>query len=374
MNKITKTQIPVHELPSGETLHINVIDVKGTAKGPKCYLQASMHGAEQQGNAVLYHLIEYLEKNEINGSIRIVPMANPVAINQKSNSYTAGRFDANTGDNWNRLYSDYTKDRKEILEFAKSSLGKDNLKICKEYKKLLINLLNEKRDKLLEYGPRHNGILNLELQNLALNADYVLDLHTGPIATRYLYVANYLRERCDDLHFPFNLIIPDSFAGAMDEATFCPWVNLKKAFKELDFEYHIPFESYTVELGSEERISLEEAHLDLRHILHYLHKRGIVKSDVASPKTKINKCLLEDYKTYYAPNAGLYEYNKQPGQSAKKGEVLATCIQLSNYFKDAPMKSEIVAKEDCIVINHFPSASVHSGAELIQVMENVFSD
>ena len=144
------------------------------------------------------------------------------------------------------------------------------------------------------------------------------------------------------------------------------------SFKTLGFEYHIPFESYTVELGGEERISLEEAHLDLRHIIHYLHSKGVVTSDVAVAKSSIKKCLLKDYKTYYAPIGGLYEYNVHPGQSVKKGEVLATVIQLNNYLTSKPVKTLIKAKEDCIVINHFPSSSVASGSELFQVMEEVY--
>ena len=372
MNTFTRTQIPIHELPSGEKLYINVIDVKGQKDGPKCYFQASVHGAEHQGNAVIYQLLEYLEKNEINGSIRIVPMANPAAINSKLGSYTYGRFNPNTGDNWNRLYFDYTKNCKDISEFANSFVGKDNLKICKEYKKLLSSLLATKKNKVLDYGPKHNGILNLQLQELSVNADYVLDLHTGPVATRYLYVPEYLEERCEDLAFPHNLIIPNEFAGAMDEACFIPWIALKAEFNKLGFEYHIPSESYTVELGGEERISLEEAHLDLRHVLHFLYKRGIVINDVAPPSTTMRKCLLSNYKTYYAPTGGLYEYNIQPGQSAKKGDTLATIIQLNNYLSSEPVKSFIKAKEDCIVINHFPSSSVASGSELIQVMEEIY--
>lgn len=372
MNTFTTRKIPIHELSSGEKLHINVIDVKGTKDGPSCYIQASVHGAEHQGNAVIFQLLEYLKENDINGSIRIVPMANPAAINSKIGTYTHGRFNPNTGDNWNRLYSDYTKNCKAIGEFAQSHLGKDNLKICQEYKKLLGTLLSDKSDDLFSYGPKHNGILNLELQKLAVDSDFVLDLHTGQIATRYLYVPEYLEQRCDDLSFPHNLIIPNEFAGAMDEACFIPWINLKSEFKKLGFEYHIPFESYTVELGGEERISLEEAHLDLLHILHYLFKRNIVTADVTPPNLKIRKCMLKNYKTYYAPSGGLYEFNIHPGQSAKKGDTLVTIIQLNNFMCEDPVKSYIKAKNDCIVINHFPSSSVASGSELIQVMEEVY--
>lgn len=371
MNEITKCKIPVQELPSGEVLSLKVIDIVGPKPGPMCYLQASVHGAEHQGNALLYKLLQYLEENEISGSIRIVPMANPTALNTKLGTYTHGRFNSNTGDNWNRLYRDFTKDNEQIEAFANDHLTSDYLHIGKEYKNLLNSLIQKEKEDT-SYGVNQNGLLNLLLQELAVDADFVLDLHTGPVATRYLYVAEYLQEKCNDLQFPHNLIIPNEFAGAMDEATFMPWINLQKAFKDLGLNYEIPFESYTVELGSEERISLEEAQLDLRHILHYLYKRGVVREEKFSPSTKLKKCKLKDYKTYYAPRGALYEYIARPGQFVKKGDVLARALNFENYFNEEEIEMELRALEDSIVINHYPSSSVPSGAELFQVMTNIY--
>ncbi len=372
MNTITSSKVPVVELPSGEVLSLKVIDIVGKKKGPMCYLQASVHGAEHQGNAVIYQLLKYLEKNEIAGSIRLVPMANPIALNNKIGTYTHGRFNSNTGDNWNRLYHDFTKDNDQVLEFAKKYLGYDELDIDKQYKLLLSKLIEDKKNENSNYGIDRNGHVNILLQELAHNADYVLDLHTGPVATRYLYVPEYLEEKCADLQFPHNLIIPNNFAGAMDEASFMPWINLQRAFKELGRDYDIAFEAYTVELGSEERISLEEAQLDLRHILHYLFLRGIVTEEDNPITTTIKKCKLKDYKTYYAPRGALYEYMVQPGQAVKKGEVLAVALNFENHFKEEEIKIELRANQDCIVINHYPSSSVPSGAELFQVMESIY--
>ncbi len=97
MNTFNKYKIPVQGLPNGDDLYIRVIDVEGPEKGPKCYIQASMHGAEHQGNAVLYQLLKYLESNDIKGSIRIIPTANPLAINTKMGPYTFGRFNSGSG-------------------------------------------------------------------------------------------------------------------------------------------------------------------------------------------------------------------------------------------------------------------------------------
>ncbi|WP_417335122.1 succinylglutamate desuccinylase/aspartoacylase family protein [Halobacteriovorax marinus] len=373
-NKISKRKIALSELPSGEKLSLKVIEVDGSFEGPHCYIQASVHGAEHQGNAVIYRLLEYLENNPIIGKITILPMANPQAINTKIGTYTFGRFNPNTGDNWNRLYFDFTKSSTEVVEFAKSHLQSDEKDIYKEYKKLLKELILSQKAKHIEYGPNTNGLVNLTLQELATDSDYVLDLHTGPKATRYLYVPEYLEQRSDDLHFPFRLIIPNEFGSAMDEATFMPWVNLQSAFKELGRDFHIPFESYTVELGSEEIIDLEEASHDLLYILNYLHHRGIIEEAPELPRESEKlKCKLSDYKTYYAPRGALYHYNISPGSKFKKGDILATGINFENLFRDEPVMFDVKALADGILINHYPSSSVPSGAELLQVMQEYYS-
>ncbi len=372
-NIINKRKIPLREQPSGSELSLKVIEVDGSFEGPHCYIQASVHGAEHQGNAVIYKLLEYLETNPIIGKITILPMANPLALDTKVGTYTFGRFNANTGDNWNRLYFDFTKSSTEISDFAKIHIDEDDKVIGKEYKKLLKKLILNKKAEHTAYGPKYNGLLNLTLQELATDSDYVLDLHTGPIATRYLYVPEYLEKKSDDLYFPHRLIIPNEFGGAMDEATFMPWVNLQAELKKLGRDYEIPFESYTVELGSEEVISLREAEEDLLHILNYLHHRGMIKEAPAAVNTSTHvKCKLSDYKTYYAPRGALYDYQVSPGQHFKKGDVLAIGINFENLFRNEPVKFEVKALADGVLINHYPSSSVQSGAELIQVMENVY--
>ena len=49
-------------------------------------------------------LLEHLEKHPPLGSVRFVPNANPVGLNNKRGEYTDGRFDPVRGDNWNRKY------------------------------------------------------------------------------------------------------------------------------------------------------------------------------------------------------------------------------------------------------------------------------
>ena len=86
-------------------MHVPLYRFKGIRPGPKVYVQSSIHGAEVQGNVVIYHLIQSTSKPlPICGEIILVPNCNPVGTNIKAGEYTLGRFDPINGTNWNRGY------------------------------------------------------------------------------------------------------------------------------------------------------------------------------------------------------------------------------------------------------------------------------
>lgn len=391
MNKITQENRVVGTNPSGDVETISIFSfegARGVETGPHVHIQASVHGAELQGSAVIYKLMELLSNHPFKGKITFIPCANPKALNYKHGTYTYGRFNPNTGDNWNRLYVDIlnihssngTFEFSELDSFVENHIESSWEEIKQEYKKLLFKTLESHQEKMETYGPKENGKINLLLQKLSSQADIVLDLHTGPKATRYLYCAEYEKEKAQDLNFPHHLVIPNEFAGAMDEASFMPWYKLYEAFQREGRQIPLNFEAYTLELGSEEVINLEEAALDSNRILHFLNKRGM-QFDNLEPLAKTNQyaCLLKDYKSYYAPHGGLVEYLLPPGAAFQKGDVLARFINfkwidLNNSQDKHPLKGalkELRANADGIVINHYPSSSVAAGSLLYQVMENI---
>ena len=87
-----KEVMHVGEMASGAALTVPVYRLKGDSNAPSVYIQANMHGAEVQGNAVIYQLLELLRSNElmtdIKGDITLVPYANPVGCNHKNGEYT----------------------------------------------------------------------------------------------------------------------------------------------------------------------------------------------------------------------------------------------------------------------------------------------
>ena len=368
MNEIKKEIMHVGEMASGAALTVPVYRLKGNKDAPSVYIQANMHGAEVQGNAVIFQLLELLKDTEIKGDITLVPYANPVGCNHKNGEYTLGRFDPITGMNWNRMYH---FDSDMIKPFVRESIGKDDRTIEENFKKLMIDSIEQKLDHNI-FGLTTGQRIAYQLQRLAHQADYVLDLHTGPISSKHLYCPEYAKESAKYFDIPHTLLIPNSFDGALDEATFCPWWYLQDAFAELGIKFSISSqtlnkESFTVELGSQEQIDLDVALEDAMSILNYLHYKKVIAAPQYQPKEMTRyACYLKDYKAFYSPMGGMVDYLAEFGKPLPAGEPLARILRMDNYGDCDPLHY-LSLDHQVIPILHFASASVNQGTELYKV-------
>tara|TARA_R110001583_G_scaffold187837_2_gene349378 strand:+ start:1313 stop:1678 length:366 start_codon:yes stop_codon:yes gene_type:complete len=101
INVFKKDLMHVGEMASGVKLTVPVYSYKPEkstvpvysykpekSTAPNVYIQANMHGAEVQGNAVIFQLLELLKHCDIQADITLVPYANPIACNHKNGEYT----------------------------------------------------------------------------------------------------------------------------------------------------------------------------------------------------------------------------------------------------------------------------------------------
>lgn len=366
MNMISHQDIQVGEIANGLPLTIPVYRLTGQGHGPKVYIQANMHGAEVQGNAVIFQLLEKLKQLTLASDITLVPYANPIGCNQKSGEFTLGRFDPITGTNWNRMYHDHSH---FVNDFVEQHLDASIETIRSEFKQQLINATEQ-----LLVGPNYSLTtghrIALNVQKLAHEADIVLDLHTGPISSKHLYCPEYAKESARFFDIPHVLLIPNDFGGAMDEACFCPWWQLSEAFKQHGREIPVLVEAFTVELGSQEKIDLAEAELDANSILAYLsHKEAVLGGDFTPQAMTRYACYLNDYFTYYAPMGGMVEYTAKLGQVVKAGDTIAKVLRMERYLSETPLNN-LTIDRDAIAILHFASAAVNQGTELYKFFTN----
>lgn len=365
----TKSSLQIGELAAGQALtlpiyHFKPNDVKAT--GPKVYIQANVHGAEVQGNAVIYQLMKQLERCDIRGEITLVPLANPLGINQKSGEFTLGRFDPITGANWNREYLNHAIDLPTwYSEHAKLS----DAELIQAYRSTLVEACQQKLRS--DWGITTGHRLAVNLQAMAHQADIVLDLHTGPKSCKHLYCPEYDLAAAQFFSIPYTLVIPNSFGGAMDEAAFCPWWQLSEMAKTQGRDLAVAVSALTLELASQERVCLEDALVDAQGIMAYLSHRGVIAETVAPAEMQRFGCYLKDYKKYHAPSSGLVEYLAAVGEPLAAGQPLVNLLRMDLYGTQDELKT-VCLPQDCVPILHFASASVHQGTELYKVMTNLF--
>ena len=380
-NTFKKSVMHVGEMASGAKLTVPVYRYECQQKDlqtktPNVYIQANMHGAEVQGNAVIFQLLELLKNCDIQGDITLVPYANPVACNHKNGEYTLGRFDPITGVNWNRMFH---FDETVIAPFAQQHIDATAEEINTNFQQLLLDQIEQKLDHNI-WGLTTGQRIAYQLQRMAHQADLVLDLHTGPISSKHLYCPEYAKASARYFDIPHTILIPNDFDGAMDESTFCPWWSLQQTYKNIGRNFVMgegvfAKESFTVELGSQEQIDLDVAHQDALGILSYLHYKGVVASNTEHELTpqKMTRyaCFLNDYKALYAPMGGMVDYLAEFGKPLPAGQPLARILRMDNYGDGDPLHY-INLDRQVIPVLHFASASVNQGTELYKVFSDYF--
>lgn len=366
---ITTTTVKIGEQPTGDPMEVPVIHIQGQGNGPRVYIQANIHGAEVQGNAVIYQLLNLFRQYPPQGDVVMVPQANPLGINQKSGEFTLGRFDPVTGVNWNRQYH---FDASMLGPFVQGYLDAEEREIRDAFRTRLKQQLETRMDSL--WGLTCGQHLALNLQKMAVEADIVLDLHTGPISARHLYVPEYARARARHFHIPLNILIPSDFSGAMDEASFSPWWQLSQRFAEAGRELPVMVDAFTIELGSQEYLDMTDARRDAEGICNYLQHQGVWATHPVQPEpVAMHACDLKDYKAFFSPAGGQVEYQARLNQPLKAGEPLATLWHFNALTRESNHSRAITLPCDCIPVLHFASASVQQGTELYKVMTNTFA-
>ena len=369
-----RREVPIRSMADGTTSMLSLFHFPGKVKeAPSVYIQSGIHAAEVQGYAVSLLLIEYFSKYPPLGEVTLVPLANPYATNLKMSSYTFGRFDPVMGENWNRQYLDL---RSASEDFFKVHTTESIEILVPMFRAWLLQVLAEAKQQPTNYA----RMLALELQQLALSADIVLDLHCDTFSVPHIYTPLYASQSAQTLGIPFIIELDNLFEGALDEAIFCPWMTFTEKYQMLHPNENVypPVEAFTIELGSEEQIHLKDAHQQCSGIIHYLMQQGVCQD---APPTPLDpplffyRCKKENFFTLYAPTGGIITEKAKLGVPAKAHTPLMRLSRPSMFgtvskYKDLLHASTqvITLEEDSIPITLLPSATVHQGVPLMKGM------
>lgn len=327
---VTNTSIEVIEKTLPATVEGDELTLKfyrfGSANArPKAYLQAGLHADELPGQLVLRLLRERLDEaaahGDIVGQIVLVPIANPIGLGQVEGGYMQGRVEKGTGRNFNRGFPDLAAlARKRTV--GRFDTEDEAANIAKIRKGMLKGLTAIETEDAFE-------TLQIALLSEACDADIVLDLHADNESLLHIYTQPAAWPEAQDLAAELDaraVLLADVSGGEpFDEACSTPWHTLKE--KQSDAAIPPACFSATVELRSNNDVSMNYARDDARALFRFLTRRGLIKGNVGdAPRLLCEATDLRAMQQVKAPCEGVVDYKLRLGDRVRTGDVIAEII------------------------------------------------
>lgn len=338
----TASQYPLIALESGTKHSVTAYHFGEPGARPKAYLQAGLHADEFPGMLVLHYLRPMLEqaqqRGKLTGEIVLLPQANPLGLTQHHQGFLNGRYEAETGSNFNR---DFPELAAAVGKKVAKKLGQDAQENIALIRAEMATVLAAKRPKSAIDSLRNT------LLTLAHDADLVFDLHADNEALVHMYTGPALWPDASDIAAELDaraILLADLSGGnPFDEACSAPWWQLAERFP--DNPIPPACLATTLELGSNDDVDIRQAQDQAAALYRLLERRGVISGPEASalPALRCEATPLAAMSQVKAPQAGLVAYHLRLGDTVKKGDLIATIID--------PLKgsTEVLAETDGIL-------------------------
>ncbi|MCJ8205038.1 succinylglutamate desuccinylase/aspartoacylase family protein [Pseudomonas sp. RGM2987] len=290
--------------------------------GPrKAYIQASLHADELPGMRTAWELKRRLNELEaqglLKGVIELVPVANPIGLDQHLQAAHMGRFELGSGKNFNRAFVELSA---PVAQRIGDRLGDDPAANITLIRQTMAQVLDD-----LPTPPSQLEALHRLLLRHACDADITLDLHCDFEASIHLYALPQhwpqWRTLAARLKAGVALLCEDSGGSSFDESCSTPWLRLAKAFPEAA----IPLANLatTLELGSMGDTRVEQAQANCEAILGFLAEQGFIAGDwAAAPGECCEGLPFEGTEYLFAPHHGVVSFLREVGEWVERGEPL----------------------------------------------------
>ena len=311
----------------GTTRELRVHRYGTPGAGPKAYFQAALHSDEYPGLLVMHHLVRMLnaasEKGDIIGEIVAVPVANPIGLGQQLNGYHVGRYEFDTGGNFNRDWPDFTDGVVEAVDGRLGGDAEENISVIREALRAQAATFEVKT----EFDSLRKALIGL-----SIDADMVFDLHCDLEAELHLYASVRHREQtiqlACDLRAPVILLEETPGGAPFDESNAGVWWKLRD---KISGDYPFPDACFavTVELRGEPDVYDDMAMADAEALFAHLQRQGVIAGDPGPlPAPEGEPTPLEGCDIIHAKAAGIVAYHKKLGDWVEAGEVIADLVDL----------------------------------------------
>jgi predicted deacylase len=291
--------------------------------GRKIYIQSSLHADELPGMLVAWKLKNHFRALEsegrLNAEIVLVPVANPIGQDQQVMDIHLGRYELESGQNFNRRFLDMTDKVIAEIEGALTDDPAQNQALVRAAFKAT-----------LARETANNQLTSQRLiqQRLACDAEMVLDLHCDFDASEHLYTTPEAWDQVEPLArylgSKASLLATDSGGQSFDECFTLLWWKLNQQFGE-----RIPMGSFsvTIELRGQMDVSHELAEQDAQAIIDYLVHYGAISGEApALPPLPFPATPLAAVEPIESPIGGVLVLMAKAGDLIAAGQVIAEVI------------------------------------------------
>lgn len=343
----------------------------GSQPGLTVYLQANLHGAEFAGNAVIDRLIQFfsrLDAAQLRGTVRLVPVCNPLSVNTRGHHLPTGRYNPIDGQDWNRIFWEYVP--VGLDDFVQRHQEADIETIQQAYQEALQASFQRYQDRLASpVGTPLTQRYATRLQALSLDADVVIDLHSS--THRGMIYVYYFRDRAHLApYFGFDFaVLLDSYDGnAFDEAFLKPWLTLEAAFAKQGRSLTFDRDAWTVELGNGMTLDAIAVQRGTAGVLNYLRQRQVLHDQPAVCPVEMPLTRTSQVTKYYAPTGGFVQGSVVPGTWVKAGDRLCQLLCF-NKAGIVAQTVEVCATTPGLVYDVASTQGVSEGEYLCAVMQ-----
>ena len=353
---------PLQLTAPGQQLTLNQL-VYNQGGSPVVYLQAGIHADEYPAMAVLEVLRTRLDALEaagqITGEIRLVPIANPGGLQQFVQSHHQGRYEADSGENFNRGYPALVDALARHIKADLSGSQADNDALIR---RSIATLAEQVVPTSL------NAEHKTRLFRWACDADYLLDVHCDDEAMPHLYASKRaqkdLQPLADALKIDVVMLADDSGGASFDEAAPGLWAAMAERFPH--HPIGVGCRGCTIELRGQRDVTLDLATQDADGLVRYLgHIGALGQSDAIQAYPHLT-CDLEAVDLLPAPVAGLIVWHASLGQPVKKGDPIAEIWPLGQTtgVTDAV---KVLARNSGVVMTRVSRPYARAGQTLVKI-------
>lgn len=330
----------------------------------KVYLQAALHADEQPGTMALHHLLPMLRDADNSGALKarfvIFPSVNPLGLATRVLRRHIGRYDLETGVNFNRRWPDFYPLIADAIAGRLTDDPKANLAVIR---RAVGDWLSQQQPATAAQR------LRLLILKSAHDADIMLDLHCDDESLKHIFTSPDLmpglQDLADRMQAAATLTAEDSGGGSFDEVL----PNLYRKAQRANPGFPIPMGAETATLEYRGQADTHDAigQDDAQGLFDFFAGRGLIAAEPPLATPAPGPTPFEATEVLRADRPGLLAYRVELGDRVSKGDVVADIIAMDGpeaFIARTPLR----AGTDGLVLSRASAKYVVAGSSVAKIV------